>query len=212
MLDLVGTAEATNVPFGEAISLLLYLVPGFLARQLYRARYPAKRLSQFEGVVWSIIHSLIILLGLTGIAWAFDSGNLDILKPSQNPLVQPKTILVLLIGGFVWGGILIGYHRFLTIISFLPSPEPQAIWPVIATRAPKKELWMLVRTKQGALYLGWLEQYSFDPAADDHEFVLCPAYLVDDDLNIKRNLKQGGVYLNTRDVESLEMIPGNQKV
>ena len=70
MLDLVGTAEATNVPFGEAISLLLYLVvPGFLARQLYRARYPAKRLSQFEGVVWSIIHSLIILLGLTGIAW-----------------------------------------------------------------------------------------------------------------------------------------------
>lgn len=71
---------------------------------------------------------------------------------------------------------------------------------------------MLVRTKQGALYLGWLEQYSFDPSADDHEFVLCPAYLVDDDLNVKRDLKQGGVYLNTRDVESLEMIPGNQKV
>ena len=173
---------------------------------------PPKRLSQFEGVVWSIIHSLIILLGLTGIAWVFDSDNLAILRPSQNPLIQPKTILVLLSGGFVWGGVLIGYHRLLTIISFVPSPEPQAIWPVIADRAPKNELWMLVHTKQGALYLGWLEQYSFDPSADDHEFVLCPAYLVDDDLNVKRDLKKGGVYLNTRDVGSLEMIPGNQKV
>lgn len=211
MLDLAGAAEAVNVPFGEAIGLLLYLVPGFLARQIYRARYPAKRLSQFEGVVWSIIHSLIILLGLAGIAWVFDSDNLSILKSSQNPLIQPKTILVLLIGGFAWGGILIGYHRLLTIISFVPSPEPQAIWPIIADHAPKKELWMLVRTKQRTLYLGWLEQYSFDPSADDHEFVLCPAYLVDEDLNVKRDLKQGGVYLNTRDIESLEMIPGNQK-
>ncbi|MDE0145846.1 MAG: DUF6338 family protein [Nitrospira sp.] len=190
---------------------MLYLVPGFLARQIFRTRYPAKRLSQFEGVVWSIIHSLIILLGLTGIAWIFDSDKLDILRPSQNPLIQPATMLVLLIGGFVWGGILIGYHRLLPLIFFLPSPDPQAIWPVIATRAPKKELWMLVRTKQGILYLGWLEQYSFDPSTDDHEFVLCPAYLVDDDLNVKRDLKQGGVYLNTRDVESLEMIPVNKK-
>ena len=211
MLDLAAAAEATNVPFGEAIGFLLYLVPGFLARQICRNYYPAKRLSHFESIVWSIIHSLVILLGLTGIAWVFDSDNLDILKLSQNSLIQPKTILILLIGGFVWGGILIGYHQLLTIISFLPSPDPQAIWPIIANHAPKKELWMLVRTKQGALYLGWLEQYSFDPSADDHEFVLCPAYLVDDDLTIKRDLKKGGVYLNTRDVESLEMIPGNEQ-
>lgn len=145
MLDLAGAAEAVNVPFGEAIGLLLYLVPGFLARQLCRARYPAKRFSQFEEVVWSIIHSLIILLGLTGIAWVCDSDTLDILKLSQNSLIQPKTILVLLIGGFVWSGILIGYHRLRTIVPFLPNPDPQA-------------------------------------------------------------------NLNTRDVDSLEMIPGNKKV
>ncbi len=211
MLDLAGAAEVANVPFGEAIGLLLYLVPGFLARQLCRIRYPAKRFSQFENVVWSIIHSLIILLGLTGIAWVFDYDDLDILKPNQHFFIQPKTILVLLIGGFVWGGILIGYHRLRTIVPFLSSPDPQAIWPVIATHAAKNELWMLAHTKQGAPYLGWLTQYSFDPAADDHEFVLRPAYLVDDDLNIKRNFKQGGVYLNTRDVDSLEMIPGSKK-
>ena len=69
-----------------------------------------------------------------------------------------------------------------------------------------------VKPSASCFNLGWLKQYSFDPAADDYEFVLCPAYLVDDDLNIKRNLKQGGVYLNTRDVESLERIPGNEKV
>ena len=160
MPDLAGATEAANVPFGEAIGLLLYLVPGFLARQLFRAHYPASVCLSLRASSGASFHSLIILLGLTGIAWVFDCDDLDILKPSQNSLIQSKTILILLIGGFVWGGILIGYHRFLTIISFLPSPEPQAIWPVIATRAPKKELWMLVRTKQGALYLGWLEQYS----------------------------------------------------
>ncbi len=70
---------------------------------------------------------------------------------------------------------------------------------------------MLVRTKQGACYLGWAESYSFDPAAEDHELLLRPAYLVDDKLNVLRTLEKGGVYMNTRDVESLEMIPGRHQ-
>ena len=70
---------------------------------------------------------------------------------------------------------------------------------------------MIARTKQGVLYLGWMKKYSFDPAVEDHDFLLRPAYLVDDDLNVKRDLSVGGVYLNTRDIESLEMIPGNPR-
>ena len=68
---------------------------------------------------------------------------------------------------------------------------------------------MIVRTKQGTLYLGWVKKYSFDPTVEDHDFLLRPAYLVDEDLNVKRDLKVGGVYLNTRDIESIEMIPGD---
>lgn len=67
---------------------------------------------------------------------------------------------------------------------------------------------MLVRAKQGACYLGRAERYSFDPAAEDHELLLRPASPVDDKLNVLRALEKGGVYMNTRNVESLEMISG----
>lgn len=48
-----------SFPFNEAISLLFYPAHGFLAMQLYRVHYPAKRMSQFESVAWSIIHSFV---------------------------------------------------------------------------------------------------------------------------------------------------------
>ena len=201
-----------GIPFNDAIGLLLYLTPGFLAMQLYRVSYPAKRMSQFEHVASSIVHSFIVLLGLAGIAWIFDNSALNIFNLNRYAPIQPKTILVLLAGGIVWSLFLIGFHWSRKFIPFLPDPDPQAIWPVISTHAPDDELWALVRTKQGIHYFGWLDKYSFDPAADNHEFVLRPAYLLDADLAVRRDLKQGGVYLNTRDIESFEMIPGNEVI
>ena len=189
---------------------MLYLTPGFLAMQLYRVSYPAKRTSQFESIAWSIVHSFIVLLGLAGAAWIFDNNDLNLFNLDSYAPIQPKTISVLLIGGLVWYLILVGIYRSRKFIPLLPDPGSQAIWPIVANRAPDDELWALVRTKQGLQYFGWLDKYSFDPAAENHEFVLRPAYLLDADLAVKRDLKQGGVYLNTRDIESFEMIPGNE--
>jgi hypothetical protein len=56
--------------------------------------------------------------------------------------------------------------------------------------------------------VGWIDQYSFDPASEDHDFLLLPAYLVDESLEIVRDLRKGGVYLNTRDIEAIERMPG----
>ncbi len=197
-----------KIPFGDAVVLLLYLLPGFLAMQLFRARYPAKRVSQFEVVVWSVLHSFLVHLGLAGVAHVLGRGDLDLLSQGASSVIQPKTIAVLLCGGLVWGLILIACHRLRVNVAFIPSPDPLAIWPVVAGGAPKEELWALVRTKQGVLYLGWVEKYSFDPVAEDHDFLLRPAYLVNDNLDVQRDLQEGGVYLNTRDIESFEMIPG----
>lgn len=200
-----------SFPFNEAISLLLYLAPGFLAMQLYRVHYPAKRMSQFEGVAWSIIHSFIVLLGLAGTSWLFDHKDLYLFNLTRDDApIQPKTILILLVGGLVWYFFLIGLYRLRRLIPFMPDPDSQVIWPVVANYAADNELWTLVRTKQGIHYFGWLDNYSFDPAAEHHEIVLRPAYLLNADLAVRRDLKQGGVYLNTRDIESLEMIPGDE--
>ena len=200
-----------NFPFNEAISLLLYLAPGFLAMQLYRVHYPAKRMSQFESVAWSIIHSFIVLLVLAGTSWIFDYKDLYLFNLARDDApIQPETILILLVGGLVWYFFLIGFYRLRRLIPFIPAPDSQVIWPVVTNYAADNELWTLVRTKQGIHYFGWLDNYSFDPAAEHHEIVLRPAYLLNADLAVRRDLKQGGVYLNTRDIESLEMIPGDE--
>ena len=186
-----------GIPFNEAIGLLLYLAPGFLAIQLYRVSYPAKRMSQFEHVALSIVYSFIILLGLAATSWIFDNNDFNLFNLTRDASIQPMTIFVLLIGGFVWYIFPVGFYRLRTLIPFLPNPDPQAIWPVVATHAPDDELWALVRTKQGIYYIGWLEKYSFDPAAENHEFVLRPAYLLDADLAVRRDLgKRGQKYFS----------------
>ena len=186
-----------GIPFNEAIGLLLYLTPGFLAIQLYRVSYPAKRMSQFEHVALSIVYSFIILLGLAATSWFFDNNDFNLFNLTRDASIQPMTIFVLLIGGFVWYIFLVGFYRLRKLIPFLPNPDPQAIWPVVATHAPDDELWALVRTKQGIYYIGWLDKYSFDPAAENHEFVLRPAYLLDADLAVRRDLgKRGQKYFS----------------
>ena len=197
-----------KLPFGDAFVLLLFLLPGFLAMQIYRARYPAKRLSQFEVIVWSVLHSFVVHLGIAGFALVLGRSDLDLLNHGTNSSIHPSTIAVLLGGGIVWGAVLVAFHWVRVKLPFLPSPDSLAIWPLAAGGSAEDELWVVARTKQGAVYLGWVEKYSFDPTAEDHDFLLRPAYLVDPDLNVERDLTKGGVYLNTRDVDSLEMIPG----
>ena len=199
-----------NPSLGNVSTVLLYALPGFLAVQLYRTFYPAKRQSQFEIIVHSLLHSFIIHVGLYYVACLLGLEYFT-LSPAQTSvaIIKPQTILPLLVGGLVWGYLLIAYHRWIRVrLFFLPKPAPLAIWPIVATNAPKDDLWVLVCTKQGVRYFGWLAQHSFDPAAEDHDFLLRPAYRVDsnhNDLYLTRNLLGGGVYLNTRDIESLEM-------
>jgi hypothetical protein len=201
-----------DIPSLDAFVLLLYLLPGFLATQLYRAKYPAKRVSQFEVVVWSVLHSFIIhlLLGLVG--WLFDQADLNLLTRDSNSGIEAQTIAVLLAGGFIWGLALMGFHWLRIKVPILPNPDPQAIWPLVAGDIAKEQLWAIARTKEGTKYLGWIKRYSFDPEAEDHELLLCPAFVVDAKLEIQRDLSKGGVYLNTRDLDSLERVPGGKGV
>lgn len=145
-----------QIPSIDAFVLLLYLLPGFLATQLYRARYPAKRIGQFEAVVWSVLHSFVVhlLLGLIGRVTSY--GELNLLSRDSNSTVETETIAVLLGGGFVWGLVLIAYHWLRIKVPFLPSPDPQAIWPLAAGG-----------DREGtALGAGTYERWSFIPRLD----------------------------------------------
>jgi hypothetical protein len=168
-------------------------------------------MGQFEAVVWSVLHSFVIHLGLGVLGRISNNDELNLLAWDGNSTVETKTIAVLLGGGFVWGLALMTFHWLRIKLPFLPTPDPQAIWPLAAGAVEKEQLWALARTKGGTLYLGWVERYSFDPEAEDHDFLLCPAFEVNAKLEVQRDLSMGGVYLNTRDLDSFERVPGGSK-
>jgi len=58
----------------------------------------------------------------------------------------------------------------------------------------------------GAIYLGWIKEYTFDPDVESNDFLLAGAKRVDDNLNTTYLVNGQGVYLNTRNVKRIEFV------
>jgi hypothetical protein len=201
-----------QTPLGNVFALILYLVPGFVALRTYRARYPVTRATDLETLIWSLVHTFVIHLGLVGLSGALDRPSLNLLSrlPASKEFatVDGTVVAALLVSGFIWGLILITIHWLRRTLPFLPTPDQQSVWPVIASLAPRRQLWALIRLKEGPIYLGWIDTFTFNPDHSDHDFYLKPAFRVDETMTVRQDLSEGGVYLNTRDVQSLELVPG----
>ncbi|MEZ4271720.1 MAG: hypothetical protein R3C68_09905 [Myxococcota bacterium] len=60
-MSYITTAKLLSMTIGSLAAGLLFVLPGFVANELYRAAFPAKKDSDFARVVWSVVYSLIIL-------------------------------------------------------------------------------------------------------------------------------------------------------
>jgi len=196
-----------EVPFKDVFVLLLYLLPGFLSLQLYRAKYPAKKLSDIEIIIWSTFHTFSIHLILIGLGVLISKPWLNFLA-KKSAEVGSAGVFTLLAAGFLWGQVLIFWHWSRRKLLIFGEPDPLNIWFKIAVLAAREEKWALVRVRQGPIYLGWIKEFSYDPSQENQDFYLSPAHVVDRELRSLRNLEDGGVYLNTRDVLSIELLPG----
>lgn len=78
--------------FNDILSFFLYVIPGFISTEIYRAKYPAKKGSGFYQLTWSIIIS-IIFISLT--RWA-DSCFKWQLFPTNAHFPRIRTILILI--------------------------------------------------------------------------------------------------------------------
>jgi len=195
--------------FKDILSVLLYLLPGFLARELYRAKYPAKKVSDFEMITWSVLHSFVIHLLLAAASHVPYFPDLRFRTyPSGFP--DDQSIAFLLLAGVAWGGILRGRYWLWAQLPFLPTPDSLTIWPQVAVGCPREELWAFVRLRNGPNYLGWIDRFSFDPSQADQDFYLSPAFIVSDDLTTQTRPNTVGVYLNTRDIQAIEFLPGRR--
>jgi hypothetical protein len=123
-----------------------------------------------------------------------------------------RFVLVLLGTGLAGGLVLIAVHelRFRLPLRWPQlsaiSPDPQSIWARL--NQPWNTDWAVVFLDDGAIYRGWILEYTYDPDREDQDFLLSDATRVDENLKEVYAIKGTGVYLNTRNVRRIEFIVG----
>ncbi|UCH94554.1 MAG: hypothetical protein JSV88_30400 [Candidatus Aminicenantes bacterium] len=193
----------------EIIGLILYIAPGFLTMEVYHAFYPVRERNNFILSTWSIIYGVTISAFVRGIDTALLN---NILQSNKNTFPSFPFIMVLFFVGILVGLFLVLINRIRFGISQKwpqikgMAPDPRSTWAKI--NQPANEDWATVFLDDGAIYLGWIKYYTFDPNADNQDFLLSHAKRVDENLNIKYEIDGLGVYINTKDVKRIEFLKG----
>jgi len=199
---MAGLAESAE----HIVEFLLYVMPGFVALQFYRAKYPAKQLSDSLQVAWSLIYGVILAAFVRLIDDRCFHGWLQT-KATGFPAF--RLVAALMVAGLLGGAVLIAkdWCRFEVARRFPRwaglAPDPQSIWAKI--NRPSDD-YAVIYLDDGSIYLGWIEDFTFDPDAEDNDFLLADAKRVDDNLVEKYAVTGRGVYLNTRNVKRIEFV------
>src|ERR1700693_1569228 len=90
-------------PAEHLVDFLVYVMPGFIALQLFRAKYPAKKVSEFLQVAWSLIYGVILATLVRGVDGRFLRGRLQ----SNTPGFPASRFVAALVLAGLFGGILL---------------------------------------------------------------------------------------------------------
>ena len=193
-------------PAEHLVDFLVYVMPGFIALQFFRAQYPAKKLSEFLQVAWSLIYGVILATLIRGVDGRFLHGRLLSNAPG---FPASRFVIALLLAGLFGGILLVGLYwaRFF-VAAHWPrwggiAPDPQSIW--VKVNRPNND-YAVVYVDDGSIYFGWIKDFTFDPDAQDNDFLLADAKRVDEQLTEKYSVTGQGVYLNTRNVKRIEFL------
>lgn len=193
-------------PVEHLVDFLVYVMPGFIALQLFRAKYPAKKLSEFLQVAWSLIYGVILATLVRGVDGRCLHGWLQSNSPG---FPASRFVIALVLAGLFGGILLIGLYRArFFVAAHWPrwegiAPDPQSIWAKV--NRPSND-YAVVYVDDGSIYFGWIKDYTFDPDAEDNDFLLADAKRVDEQLTEKYSITGRGVYLNTRNVKRIEFL------
>jgi hypothetical protein len=200
------SAAGVADPIEHLADFILYVMPGFIALQLYRAEYPVKGLSEFLQVSWCLIYGIALAGTVRWVDQRFLKGSLH---SGDGGLPWLRFIIALAVSGVLLGTLLISvrWSRFALAKKYARlsglEPDPQSIWAKV--NQPSSE-YAVVYLDDGAIYLGWIKEYTFVPDAESNDFLLAGAKRVDEQLNSIYLVNGQGVYLNTRNVKRIEFV------
>jgi hypothetical protein len=195
--------------FSDIVQFLLYVIPGFISIEYFRARFPAKTRTDFITISWSIVFGV----GITSFLIWLDANVLNGLlayKSTGFPSIQFLTSLV--VAGFIIGIARAGLRQLRFILSrrfayfkWL-APDASSIWARVNQKGTNQ--WAVVFLDNDIQYLGYVKYFRNDPDAIDQDFLLAESFRVDNKRRIIYSVDGVGVYLNTRDVRRIEFLDG----
>jgi len=193
-------------PIEHLADFILYVMPGFIALQLYRAKYPVKGLSEFLQVSWCLIYGIVLAGTVRWVDHRFLKGSLH---SDEGGLPWLRFIVALGVAGVFLGILLISvrWARFTLSKKYEKlrglEPDPQSIGAKVNQQSSE---YAAVYLDDGAIYLGWIKEYTYVPDAESNDFLLAGAKRVDERLNTVYLVNGQGVYLNTRNVKRIEFV------
>lgn len=197
-------------PVEHIVEFVIYAMPGFLALHIYRGVYPVRGLSEFLQTAWSLIYGVVLSSCVRGLDTRFLS---NALHSADAGFPSLPFILGLLVAGMVWGYVLVGFSSTRLFLSdkyprleFI-APDVQSIWAKL--NESRDADWAVVFTDDGAIYMGWIEEFTYDPDAEDNDFLLSEAERLNDDFTSRYKVDGQGVYLHTKNVKRIEFVKGD---
>jgi hypothetical protein len=197
------------VQFNDLAQFVLYVIPGFVALEIYRHVYPVKTRSDFIVVTWSIVFGLMISFSLI---WINENLFGSFFRFVPNELPSIGFLLALLSCGIVLGLIRVLLRKLRTLIADTTpffqklNPDPQNVWYQV--NQAKEEYWAVVFLDDESIYLGYIKTFRSDPDKSEQDFLLSHASRVDDHLRVMYEVDGLGVYLNTKNVKRIEYYAG----
>jgi len=196
-------------PVEHVAEFIVYAMPGFLALHIYRGVYPVKGLSEFLQAAWSVIYGVALAALVRGLDAVYLR---NALHSADEGFPRLRFILTLAAAGVFWGFLLAGFNwtrlllsgrfRFLRFI----APDVQSIWAKV-NRSQSTD-WAVVFAEDDVIYIGWIKEFTYDPDADDNDFLLSQAKRLNADGSVQYEVDGQGVYLNTRNVKRIEFVKG----
>ncbi len=193
--------------FSDIVQFILYVIPGFISIEYFRARFPAKARTDFITISWSIVFGV----GITSFLIWLDANALHgLLGYETQGFPGLKFLSVLVASGLLIGIFRAGLRQARFILSrrfhFLKwlTPGVNSIWARVNQKGTDQ--WALVFLDNDVQYLGYIKYFRNDPDTSDQDFLLAESFRVDKNRRPLYRVNGVGVYLNTRDVRRIEFL------
>lgn len=201
--DLPNLLDAVGLP--KLLLTILFIIPGFLAEEELRRKFPLKPSTTFERTIYSIYRSVLIhsfLVITVCLYFFFKLGHLP-----WTVELQPLAVFIYCTLAIVTGKL---YGQFFLVKYYAWSKETSSLLPLWVRTLPHNKIaFARIKLKNGDVYSGQIKYIPSEHdllSSSEKDIYIVEAYAFKN--GTWKSLveeKVEGILLNTRDIMSLEL-------